>query len=91
MIILTNRALYKSTEEQSLDGMENITIFLLFGEADSSLPDHLYNRLINSKELDKISNTLIDSIEGEVYIPSDEELIKNITKDPSSVSFQNSL
>lgn len=70
-----------------MDGMENITIFLLFSESESVIPNHAYNRVLSPKELDQISNSIIDSIEGEVYIPSDEELINNILKDVSSVIF----
>jgi hypothetical protein len=75
--------LNKSTLEESLEGLEDGTIFVIVGSMkDSSLPADCFNRMINPRDLNEIAESLIDELDGEVYIPEDEEFINFIGSDP---------
>lgn len=76
-----HQAIHKSSEADSLEGMEKVTIFLIFGNIEQVLPEKSFNRILTPKDLATLSNDLIDSIPGEVYIPSDEDLLGWIHKD----------
>eukprot|EP01080_Neovahlkampfia_damariscottae_P005122 gene5122-8720_t len=74
--------------EESLNGLENGLIFLIIGSSkNNSLPNDCFNRVITPFELNSISESLIDNLEGEVYIPNDNEILNFNVSDTFHDSF----
>jgi len=83
------KALFKVTNEQALnEPMEHMTLFVVMGSLFSpSIPAKYMNRVLNNRDIQSLEDDILNSFEGEVYIPSDEEIIsKYIFSDPSKDS-----
>jgi hypothetical protein len=42
----------------------------------------MFNKVLDPKEIEKLANHILSSMEGEVYIPSDKTILSLITSDP---------
>lgn len=79
------KALFKTSNEEALvDPMEHATVFVAMGNLFSStIPTKFVNRILNYRDIQKLEDHILDSFEGEVYVPSDEEIISQyIFSDP---------
>ena len=75
--------------EDSLNGLENGLIFLIIGSSkNNSLPNDSFNRVLTPFELNNISENLIENyLEGEIYIPNDDEILNFNLSDVFQNSF----
>ena len=75
-------------------GMEKVVLFVVVGTPKSifeeTLPVKYFNRSLTEKDMDELEQEILDSFEGTIFIPEDEELVDLIlnsdpVKDPLGV------
>jgi len=78
------KALFKTSNEQTVaEPMEHVTLFVVMGNLFSScIPAKFTNRILGYRDIQKLEDIILESFEGEVYIPSDEEIISLALSDP---------
>ena len=78
------KALFKTSNEQVvMEPMEHVTCFVVMGNLFSScIPAKFTNRILGYRDIEKLEETILESFDGEVYIPSDEEIVSLAMSDP---------
>jgi hypothetical protein len=62
--------------------MEHVTVFVVVGNVFTDIPTRFFNRVLSPTDIAQLEEAVLELFEGEVYIPTDEEIIADLDSDP---------